>query len=111
MKELFLHPKASIKTPPFSREARIEAGTLLRKLQRGETLNMPKSRPMPSIGARCHELRILDPQVDKTWRIVYRIDAKAIIVLHYFAKKSQKTPLTAIQLCQQRLKDLNTARG
>jgi hypothetical protein len=47
-----------IKTPPFSSEARVEAGFLLRQLQRGEQLAMPHSRPMPSIAPRCHELRI-----------------------------------------------------
>ena len=32
-----------IKTPPFSTEARIEAGCLLGRLQRGELLTMPHS--------------------------------------------------------------------
>jgi hypothetical protein len=36
-----------IKTPPLSSGARIEAGTLLRKLQNGEKLSLPHSRPMP----------------------------------------------------------------
>jgi hypothetical protein len=44
-----------VKTPPFSREARIEAGYLLRRLQRGEQLRLPQSRPVPRVGARCHE--------------------------------------------------------
>ena len=57
-----------VKTPPFSREARLEAGFLLRRLQQGEKLGLPHSRPMPSVGARCHELRIND--VDNTWRII-----------------------------------------
>ena len=39
-----------IKTPPFSREARIEAGVLLRRIQQGEALGLPHSRPMFSIG-------------------------------------------------------------
>jgi ribosome-binding protein aMBF1 (putative translation factor) len=43
-----------IKTPPFSTGARIEAGTLLRRLQKGENIAMPHSRRMLSIGARCH---------------------------------------------------------
>jgi len=42
--------RGGIKTPPFSQNARLEAGFLLRKLQRGEKLSMPHSRPMPSIG-------------------------------------------------------------
>ena len=61
-----------VKTPPFSKTARIEAGYLLRQLQRGETLTMPQSKTMPGIGPHCHELRINDEK--ETWRIVYRID-------------------------------------
>ena len=52
--------RGEVKTPPFSKEARIEAGYLLRLLQRGETLGLPHSRPMPAIGPWCHELRIND---------------------------------------------------
>ena len=60
--------RGEVKTPPFSREARIEVGVLLRRLQRRETLSLPHSRPMPDVGARCHELRIVDR--DKT-RVTY----------------------------------------
>ncbi len=55
-----------VKTPPFSTEARIETGVLLRQLQQGELIPMPHSRQMSSIGSNCHELRIVDK--DKTWR-------------------------------------------
>src|SRR5712691_12167648 len=80
--------QGEIKTPPFSKEARVEAGFLLRKLQQGETLALPYSRPMPSIGRRCHELRIEDQS--HTWRIIYRIDPDAIIITEVFSKKTQK---------------------
>jgi len=89
-----------VKTPPFSAQARLEAGILLRRLQRGEKLSLPHSRPMPSIGKRCHELRIVDE--DKTWRIVYRIDDDAIIIADVFAKKTQKTSDAVIQRCNMR---------
>jgi phage-related protein len=79
--------EGEIKTPPFSQAARLEAGYLLRRLQRGETLGMPHSRPLPSIGARCHELRINDERT--TWRIIYRIDSDAIALLEVFSKKSR----------------------
>jgi phage-related protein len=97
---VWLH--GEIKTPPFSQAARIEAGFLLRRLQRGETLSMPHSRPMPSIGQRCHELRIDDKDV--TWRIIHRIDSDAIVILHVFDKKTRKTPQQVIDLCKQRIK-------
>lgn len=96
-----------VKTPPLSHEARIETGFLLRRLQRGERLQMPQSRPMPSVGARCHELRIND--ADVTWRLIYRIDPDAIVILDVFAKKTQKTPKAVIQACKRRLKEYDDA--
>ena len=90
-----------IKTPPFSKNARIEAGVLLRRLQRRETLSLPHSRPMPGIGSRCHELRIQD--ADSTWRIVYRVDPDAVIIAEVFAKRTQATPKSVIDACCRRL--------
>ncbi len=55
-----------IKTPPFSLPSRLETGYLLRKLQMGHNLTMPSSRPMPSIGKGCHELRVNDEDI--TWQ-------------------------------------------
>ncbi len=97
---MILH--GEIKTPPMSQAARIEAGFLLRQLQEGVNLSLPHSRPMPSIGKRCHELRIQDEKV--TWRIMYRVDSDAIIILEVFAKKTNKTPKEVIKNCQRRLK-------
>lgn len=90
-----------IRTPPFSSEARVEAGFLLRQLQQGQLLAMPHARPMPVIGAGCHELRIRDQ--DKTWRIMYRIDDDAIIITEVFAKKTEQTPKDAIKNSKRRL--------
>lgn len=90
-----------VKTPPFSLAARIEAGYLLRRLQRGETIGMPLSRPMPSIGPHCHELRVSDENLK--WRIIYRIDSDAIVIAAVFKKKSGKTPKDVIDTCMDRL--------
>ena len=102
---VWLH--GEIKTPPFSPSARIEAGVLLRQLQRGESLSMPHSRPMPIIGPRCHELRINDAEV--TWRIIYRLDADAIIIGEVFSKKTGKTPQKVIDICKRRFRDYDDA--
>ncbi|MBZ5553171.1 MAG: type II toxin-antitoxin system RelE/ParE family toxin [Acidobacteriia bacterium] len=92
--------QGEIKTPPFSRRARLEAGFLLRLLQNGERLTMPASRPMASIGPRCHELRINDENM--TWRIIYRIDDDAILILDVFQKKTPSTPRWVIEACKRR---------
>jgi phage-related protein len=98
---VWLH--GEVRTPPFSKAARLEAGSLLRLLQRGEYLSLPASRPMPSIGPRCHELRINDANVN--WRIMYRIDQDAIVILDVFEKKTNRTPHHVIEVCKKRIKD------
>ena len=84
-----------IKTPPFSSEARREAGELLARLQRGEALRMPHSRPMPEIGPRCHELRVKDAEAE--WRIMVRVDPDPVLVLDVFTKKTRTTPANVIK--------------
>jgi phage-related protein len=102
--------RGEIRTPPMSQSARRETGFLLRQLQQGELLALPQSRPMPNIGPRCHELRINDG--NKTWRIIYRIDEDAIVVVDVFEKKTRKTPRQVIVNCQRRLRGYDaTARG
>ena len=96
-----------VRTPPFSKAARIEAGYFLRELQRGRSLSMPHSRPMPEVGPRCHELRIVDEGV--TWRIMYRIDPAAVVIVEVFAKKTAQTPASVLRACQRRLKEYDDA--
>lgn len=96
-----------VKTPPFSKAARIEAGYLLRELQSGKRLSMPHSRPMPTVGPRCHELRIVDQ--GGTWRIVYRIDPDAIVIAEVFAKKTAQTPAAVLEACRKRLREYDDA--
>jgi phage-related protein len=88
---------------------RIETGELLRDVQMGESLGMPNSRPMPSIGRRCHELRIVDR--DRTWRIIYRIDEDAILVADVFQKTTQTTPVHTIVACKRRLRGYDQQAG
>ena len=99
--------QGEVKTPPFSRPARLEAGYLLRLLQMGEALTLPNSRPMPGIGTRCHELRIVDR--DSTWRIVYRTDEDAVVIAEVFSKKTTQTPKRIIHVCRKRLKEYDNA--
>jgi phage-related protein len=91
-----------IKTPPFSSDARVEAGTLLGVLQNGGTLSLPQARPMTCIGVRCLELRVKDKTAE--WRIFCRVDPDAVLMVHVLMKKTQQTPRTVINLCRERLK-------
>jgi len=68
----------------------------------GEKLSLPQSRPMSAIGVRCHELRIDDE--NKVWRIIYRTDSDAIVILEVFEKKTQRTPKVVIENCKRRIR-------
>ena len=102
---VWLH--GEIKTPPFSGAARTEVGYLLRLLQKGQALAMPHSRPMPIVGARCHEVRVRDAKAD--WRLVYRTDSDAVVILAVFSKKTPATPKAVIDACIRRLTEYDRA--
>jgi phage-related protein len=97
---VWLH--GEVKSPPFSHAGRIEAGFLLRRLQNSETIEMPASRRMPTIGSNCHELRVDDGDV--TWRILYHIDSDAIVVLEVFQKTTRTTPKQVMEIVKKRLR-------
>jgi len=68
---------------------------------------MPHSRPLPSIGPRCDELRINDERT--TLRIIDRIYSDAIVILEVFSKKSRTMPKTIIDVCKRRLREYDNA--
>ena len=90
-----------LKTPPVPEQVRIDSGTLLSLLQDGVMLELPISRPMPSIGAHVHELRLSDPSGE--WRIIYRIEDDIILLVDRFKKTSRKTEQADIRRSKQRL--------
>jgi phage-related protein len=102
--------KGEVKTPPFSRDARIEAGFLLRRLQDGEILGLPASRPLPTIGRNCHELRIRDR--DAIWRVLYYLASDAVVILGVFSKKNRTLPRPIADTARTRLREyLRVTKG
>ena len=102
---VWLH--GEVKTPPFTPEGRQEAGMLLRLLQKGERLGMPQSEPLTDVCARCGALRVRD--AEHNWRIMYRIDSDAVLVLEVYAKKTRAIPKAVINRCKRRLKEYDKA--
>ena len=102
---VWLH--GEIKTPPFTAEGRQEAGMLLRLLQQGERLGMPQAEALPDVGLRCGALRVRD--AEHNWRIMYRIDSDAVLILDVYSKKTRKIPDEVIDRCQQRMKRYDAA--
>lgn len=102
---VWLH--GEVKTPPFTPEGRQEAGMLLRLLQEGERLGMPQAEPLPDVGPRCGALRVRD--AEHNWRIMYRIDSDAVLVVEVYPKKTRKIPGEVIERCKKRLKQYDAA--
>jgi phage-related protein len=57
---------------------------------------------MPTIGSRCHELGIRDER--QSWRVVYRVDPDAVIILDVFRKTTRKTPTRVVHECRRRIR-------
>ncbi len=99
--------RGEIKTPPFTSKGRQEAGMMLRLLQEGENLGLPHAEPLPIVGPRCGALRIRD--AGHNWRIMYRTDADAVLILDVYSKKTRKIPDEVIERCKIRLKQYDEA--
>jgi len=99
--------QTQIKTPPLSRNARVELGYYLRLVQQGVIPGMPHSRSMKNIGRACSELRVRDAGVN--WRLVYRVDQDAIVVVGLFVKMSRAATDRIIEVCRKRLSQYDAA--
>ena len=80
-------------------------GKDLFRLQMGEQLSMPVSRPMPVVSAGVSELRVKGG--DGIFRVFYYLASpKGALVFHAFVKKTRRTPPLEIELARRRLKEL-----
>jgi len=77
-------------------------GSVLTRLQKGESIGMPDVRPMSSIGPHASEIRI--PDRSGNYRALYVIQMEfGILLFHAFQKKSFKTPEKEKITAQSRL--------
>ncbi len=105
MKPAVFHPAARNIIRSFPDEVRRELGKAIFDLQRGESLAMPLSRPMPSVAAGVAELRIRDRS--GIYRaFYYTASVRGILVFHAFVKKRRETPKQELDTARKRLKEL-----
>ena len=87
--------------------ARREAGHQLDRVQRG--LEPDDWKPMPSVGAGVHEIRVRDEA--GAFRVIYvAAFAEAVYVLHAFQKKAQRTAKRDLDLAAARLRQIGKGR-
>ena len=105
MKRALFHQNVRETIKMFPSEVRKELGKAIWDLQEGHTLGMPLSRPMSSVAAGAHELRVRDQS--GIYRTFYYAKSQlGILVFHAFQKKTQKTPMEEIELGRKRLKEM-----
>jgi phage-related protein len=102
---ILLHPKARDAIRRFPKEVRIRLGRGLFRLQLGEQIGMPNSRPMPAVAPGVSELRVRGE--DGIFRVFYYTASPlGVLVFHAFAKKTQRTPPLEMELARKRLQEV-----
>ena len=87
----------------FPVDARQDAGYQLDKVQRG--LQPDDFKPMPTIGRGVEEIRIRDDS--GIYRVIYTARlADAVLVLHAFEKKTQRTSRRDIEIAKTRFREM-----
>jgi len=105
VRPIIFHPKARDVIRRFPKEVRNRLGRGLFRLQTGEPIAMPNSRPMPAVAVGVSELRI--KAEDGTFRaFYYTASSRGVLVFHAFVKKTQRTPPLELDLARKRLKEL-----
>ena len=105
MRPIILHPKARDAIRRFPKEVRIRLGRGLFRLQLGEQIGTPTSRPMPGVAAGVSEPRVKGEDV--AYRaFYYTASVRGVLVFHAFVKKSQRTLPLEIELGRKRLKEI-----
>ena len=99
------NPRTLKAVKAFPDDVKREIGYMIFKLQIGEFLKMPFSRPMPILGKNCHELRVKGK--DNIYRAFYLLKVgKKIVLFHAFQKKSQKTSTKEINIGKKNLREV-----
>ena len=99
------HPSARYVIREFPEGVRLRLGKALFRLQLGERLHLPHARPMPLVAPGVSEVRVRGE--DEIYRTFYYTGSEqGILVLHAFAKKTQRTPSGEIETARKHLREL-----
>lgn len=105
MKAVRLHKKVVKDLEKVDLSIKRQLAELFALLADGQNLAMPVSRPMPTVEHGVHELRVKDRSGQ--YRVFYYTKkADAILIFHFFKKKTQATPLQEIETAKNRLKEM-----
>ena len=105
LRPVVFHIGARDEIREFPREVRLKLGSALLALQRGFSLGLPVSRPMPIVAPGVEELRLRGESGQ--YRVFcYRKARAGILVPRAFQKKTPETPRSEIALARRRLLEM-----
>jgi len=86
----------------LGKDDKLIIGTDIKTVQYGFPIGMPLVRPM---GGGLYEVRS-NLSGSRISRVFFCVEDETVILLHGFIKKSQKTPISELELAQKRYKML-----
>lgn len=99
-KIITIDPRAEKELGKFSNKVRLEFDAVIYILKTEGKLNLPEGK---KIGRNLFEIRV---KVGSAYRGLYAyIGRDGIVILHFFQKKSQKTPTTSFEVAERRLRE------
>jgi phage-related protein len=102
LKEVLIYDPARKEIVSWPFEIKKDLGSILTKLQKGDSVGYPDVDSMRSVAPACFEVRLKGS--DGIYRIFCVIKTEfGILVFHSFKKKTQKTPLKEIETGRKRL--------
>lgn len=105
MKPAIFHRAARDTIRAFPVAVKRHPGKAILDLQKGHSLGMPLSRPMPEVAVGVEELRIRDEAgVYRTF--YFKKSKRGILIPHAFVKKTATTPRHEIEIARKRLKEM-----
>jgi phage-related protein len=105
MRSAIFHPAARAAIRAFPAAVKRHLGKAILDLQKGHSLGMPLSRPMPKVAVGVEELRLRDEAgIYRTF--CFTKSKRGILIPHAFVKKTAKTPRHEIELAKKRLKEM-----
>ena len=101
MKKLIaVDPRAEKELNKFDQKVRLDFDSLIKILGNEGKLSIPEGK---KIGKKLFEIRV---KVNGIYRGIYAyVGKEGIVILHFFQKKSQKTPIKSIKIAERRLKE------
>ncbi|MBN8555838.1 MAG: type II toxin-antitoxin system RelE/ParE family toxin [Deltaproteobacteria bacterium] len=103
MRNVLIYGPAQREIKYWPVKIRKELGSVLTRLQLGESIGMPDVKPIPAVAKGASEIRVKD--ANGIYRAFFVIQVNTgILVFHGFNKKTQQTPHFEIETGKKRLK-------